>query len=156
MSRCIVDHSSPLFPCLHHTVPRPLLDTAGMERVEFCPQEFLHLVLDLHCLHHDATLCTDSRTRNGMAIGRVYTGSVSNPRTDLQCAVPCGISQEIHRPHGDTVGILHRPRVDLRRPATPAPPANKCANRDRFLLSSHVGRIPWPLRLELDLACCQW
>ena len=77
--RCITDHPDALRRCLHHSLPRPLLDSALEHDMELHLQELLYPLFTLHHLSHDESLCPDARKRKGVEVRSILSGRISPP-----------------------------------------------------------------------------
>lgn len=58
--RCIIDHPDALRRCLHHPLPRSLLDSASQLRLELRPEELLYPLFTLYNFYYDESLCPNA------------------------------------------------------------------------------------------------
>ena len=77
--RCITDYPDAVCWCLHHPLPRSLLDSAFRIYMEFHSQEFLHSLFALYHLSHDESLCSNAGKRKGVEIRGILSGGINGP-----------------------------------------------------------------------------
>ena len=88
--RCVIDYPGALRWCLHHTIPRSLLDSTFQLHMELHPENFLHPLFPLHHLSHDESLCPNAGKRKGVEIRGILLGGISALGAHCQCYCPGG------------------------------------------------------------------
>ncbi len=78
-TRGVVDYPDALRLCLHHPLPRSLLDSAVRLYMELYPEELLYTLFALHHLSHDESLCPNAGKRKGVEARGILSGGISAP-----------------------------------------------------------------------------
>ena len=148
--RCIIDNTAALRRCLHHPLPRSLLDSTFRFHVEFHPEKLLYPLFALHYSTHDESLCSNSGKRKGMEARRVLPWGIrdSGAHRHSYCHSYC--RKKAFQQLRFAVDLFDHIGIDLCYSTAFVAPPNDSANSHRFFLPSHAWILSSILHIELD------